>query len=43
LDVEFYIFAVAGIFPGILAMFHLFFLNTPFDVFAFKAIEGTYV
>jgi hypothetical protein len=43
LDVELYVFAVAIIFPGIFAMFHLFFLKPPFGVFAFKAIEETYV
>jgi hypothetical protein len=43
LDVELYIFTVAGIFPRIFAMFHYSSSAHLFGVFAFKAIEETYV
>jgi len=42
LDVELYIFTVAGIFPGIFAMFHYSSSTHLFGIFAFKAIEETY-
>ena len=43
LNVEFYVFAFAGFFPGIFAMFHSFCLNLLLIAFAFKANAQTYI
>jgi hypothetical protein len=42
LDVEFNVFTVAGVFPWVFTMFHIFSSHTPFGVFAFKAVAETY-
>ena len=42
LDIEFNVFTVAGVFPWVFTMFHIFSSHTHFDVFAFKAVAETY-